>query len=80
MNVCITSAYGAKWVGGVNLLIGGLMFRPKWTLLNVGITALENLSLEFLLTPLRNFLHFSLDVTVSNLNIYINSSKTGRYL
>jgi len=79
MNVRITSAYGAKWVEDVNLLIGGLMYRPKWSLLNVGITVLENLSLQFLLTSLCNFLHFPLDVTVSNLNICINDSKTGIY-
>ena len=65
--------------GGINLLIVGLMYRSKWSLLNVGITVLENLSLQFLLTFLCNFLHFSLDVTVSDLNIYINNSKTGIY-
>jgi len=67
------------WGGGVNLLIKGLMYRPKWSLLNVGITVLENLSLQFLLSSLCNFLHFSLDVTVSNPNFYINNSKTGIY-
>jgi hypothetical protein len=66
--------------GGFNLLIEGLIYRPKWSLLKVGITVLENLSLQFLLTSLSNFLYFSLDVTVSNLNIYINSSKTGIYI
>jgi hypothetical protein len=29
--------------GGVNLLIEGVMYRTKWSLLNVGITVLENL-------------------------------------
>jgi hypothetical protein len=75
MNICITSAYGAKWVRGFNLLIEGLMYRPELSLLNVGITVLENLSPQFLLTSLSKFLHFSLDVTVSNLNIYINLLK-----
>jgi len=65
--------------GGFNLLIEGLTYRPKWSLLKVGITVLEYLSLQFLLTSLSNFLHFSLDVTVSNLNIYMNSPKIGIY-